>query len=374
MKLSLSRDALAGALERIHKLVERRNTIPILSHIKVSAFGETLGLTATDLDITGTTEIAAEIEHTGAMTVPADTLFNFVRKLPDGTQISLTGGDGDTVTIRCGKSRATLPTLDPADFPDAAKGEWSHSFALDSHKMAEMIDRVEFAISTEGTRYYLNGIFLHLLQDHADGLVLRAVATDGHRLARYQMAAPEGTGGEPFGVIIPRKAVAEMAKLAKIKGEAKVQVSVSKTLLRVAAGVTTITTKLIDGTFPDYNRVIPSGNSKAAVLDKAQFAAAVSRVSTLSTERGRAVKFSFSDSALTLSVVSPDTGTAVDEMEAAYDAEPLDIGFNSAYLADICSVAPGDRLRVMLEDAGSPALITAEGDATSLFVLMPMRA
>ncbi|MFG1414009.1 DNA polymerase III subunit beta [Xanthobacter sp. VTT E-85241] len=379
MKLTLTRDALLAGIDRIVKLVEARNTIPILSHIKAETRDGALHLTATDMDMTGATRVQAEIQNDGALTLHGKTLRDFVHKLPAGSHVSLELAKAGTVTVKSGRTRATLPTLDPTDFPDPPGAGTTHSFEVPANTLAKMINRVAFAISTEETRYYLNGIYLHVVAPpQCDRPMLRAVATDGHRLGQYQVTAPNGVireGEGPFaGIIIPRKAVDEIARLLKPLGGENVKIEVGKTLLRLTAGATTLASKLIDGTFPDYGRVIPSGNALKAVLDKAALAGAVERVRVVSSDRGNGVKFAFDAGALTLSVVNPDTGTAVDEVEVEYSAEPLEIGFNGAYVGDICAVAPGERLCLAMADPGSPCLITPAGeDTSSLYVLMPMR-
>lgn len=398
MKLTISRDALAAALDRVSRVVETRNTIPILSNVRLVARppeqaaqaaaanggtkNGTIAVTGTDLDMEAISTAEAEVVAPGETTLPAKMASDFVRKLPAGAKVELADdGERGKLTIKSGRSRISVNTLPSGDFPDLSAGAFSNSFALPASALLNMLDRVSFAISSEETRYYLNGIYLHVVdaggtaagQPGAPGMMLRAVATDGHRLAQHQVLAPQGTDGMA-GVIVPRKAVGEIARLLKPLSEESVRLEVSPTKLRLTAGVTTLTTKLIDGTFPDYGRVIPSGNDKVAALDKEALGEAVGRVSTVSNERGRAVKFSFSGDGLTLTVQNPDMGNATDELEAAYDAEPLDIGFNGNYVAEILAAVPGARVQMAMADAGAPCLITAEADGAGyLFVLMPMR-
>ncbi len=373
MKLTISRDALFAALERVIRVVEKRNTVPILSHIRAVAKDERLSLTGTDLDMETVSSAEAEVGVAGETTLPAKLMEDLLRKLPAGAKVELAvDGEQGKLTIKSGRSRISVNTLPSGDFPDLSVGDMPNSFRLTAAALLNMLDRVSFAISTEETRYYLNGIYLHLAQGD-DGPALRAVATDGHRLAQHQVLAPQGTENLP-GVIVPRKAVAEITRLLKPLGEESVRLEVSTTKLRLTAGVTTLTTKLIDGTFPDYGRVVPSGNDKLVTLDKEALGEAVARVSTVSSERGRAVRFSFSGDGLTLIVQNPDMGNATDELEAVYDAEPLDIGFNASYVAEILAAVPGARVTMAMADPGSPCLITPEAAGTgSLFVLMPMR-
>jgi DNA polymerase-3 subunit beta len=272
--------------------------------------------------------------------------------------------------IRSGRSRFMLQALPEGDFPDLAAGDLPHRFALPAGDLKRLIDKTQFAISTEETRYYLNGIFFHTL-DAGNGPVLRAVATDGHRLARVEMPAPQGAQGMP-GVIVPRKAVAEIQKLVE-NGEEAIDIELSSAKVRLTFGGVVLTSKLIDGTFPDYQRVIPQGNDKQLVVERADFAKAVDRVSTISSERGRAVKLALNEGRLTLSVNNPDSGSATEEIEVDYDAPALDIGFNARYLLDITSQLDGDTALFKLADPGSPTLIQDRDGAPALYVLMPMR-
>ncbi|MFG1255923.1 DNA polymerase III subunit beta [Xanthobacter flavus] len=390
MKLTISRDALAAALDRVGRVVETRNTIPILSNVRIVAHppeqaaqaavanggtrSGTVSVTGTDLDMEAISTAEAEVAAPGETTLPAKMAADFVRKLPAGAKVELADdGERGKLTIKSGRSRISVNTLAAGDFPDLSAGDFSNTFVLQASALLNMLDRVSFAISSEETRYYLNGIYLHVAQSE-DGPALRAVATDGHRLAQHQVLAPQGTDGMA-GIIVPRKAVGEITRLLKPLGEESVRLEVSTTKLRLTAGVTTLTTKLIDGTFPDYGRVVPSGNDKLATLDKEALGEAVARVATVSSERGRAVKFTFDDAGLlTLSVTNPDTGDATDAVEILYKAEPLEIGFNASYVADILAAVPGTRVQMAMADPGSPCLITPEAEgAGSLFVLMPMR-
>ncbi|MFD1333223.1 DNA polymerase III subunit beta [Methylopila musalis] len=371
MRATLERAALLKALSHVHRVVERRNTIPILANVLLRAGDGGLRLQATDLDIEMVETVAAEVAQPGATTVPAHTFYDIVRKLPDGAQVSLeVGGERGTLVIRAGRSRFTLQTLPDSDFPDLAPGELPTRFAVGATELKRLIDKTQFAISTEETRYYLNGIYFHTV-DVGGTALLRAVATDGHRLARVETPAPPGADGMP-GVIVPRKTVAEIQRLIDDpEGEAQVELSATK--IRVSFGSVVLTSKLIDGTFPDYGRVIPSGNDKRLIVDRLEFKSAVDRVSTISSERGRAVKLSLADRKLVLTVTNPDSGNATEEIEVDYESDALDIGFNSRYLLDIADQLDGDTALIRLADPGSPTLVQDRDDAPALYVLMPMR-
>ncbi len=371
MKVTVERAQLLKSLGHVHRVVERRNTIPILANVLIRAGRSELSFKATDLDLEITETIAAEIASEGATTVPAHMLYDIVRKLPEGSQVVLeTSGDRATLTIRAGRSRFTLQTLSESDFPDLAAGEMSHAFKLTAADLKRLIDKTQFAISTEETRYYLNGIYLHVAGS-GKNTSLRAVATDGHRLAQVDLPLPSGADGMP-GVIVPRKTVGEVQRLIE-NAEAEINIELSQGKIRFTLGDVVLTSKLIDGTFPDYARVIPLGNDKELLVDKAEFEAAVDRVSTVSSERGRAVKLSIKDGRLTLSVTNPDSGSATEEIEVEYEADPLDIGFNSRYLLDIAAQIDGEVAVLKLADPGSPTLIEDKNAKGALYVLMPMR-
>ena len=382
MRVVLERSNLLKSLGHVQRVVERRNTIPILSNVLLRARDGRLTLKATDLDLEVTEDVAAAVEVEGSTTVPAHMLYDIVRKLPDGSEVRL-AEEGGTMQLSAGRSQFKLQVLPETDFPDLTAGEFAHAFKIAPDAMKALIDRTQFAISTEETRYYLNGIYLHAV-DGDGGAKLRAVATDGHRLAQAEVDAPEGTAGMP-SVIVPRKTVGELQKLLdNAEGEVGVEVSEAKIRITLTDGSSEVvlTSKLIDGTFPDYNRVIPTGNEKQLRLDRETFARAVDRVSTIASDRGRAVKMSMDDGQLTLSVNNPDSGFAEEELPVGYEADKLDIGFNSRYLLDITGQLTADETTFWLADPGSPTLIrdaASEGadDAKSgigaLYVLMPMR-
>jgi DNA polymerase-3 subunit beta len=371
MKVTVERAELLRSLGHVHRVVERRNTIPILANVLLKAEKAKLSLKATDLDLEVTDTIAAEVSPGGSTTVPAHMIYEIVRKLPDGAQVVLEGsGDRAVLSIRAGRSRFTLQTLPESDFPDLAAGEMSHSFKLAASELKRLIDKTQFAISTEETRYYLNGIYLHAAGSAKSG-TLRAVATDGHRLAQVELPLPQGAAGMP-GVIVPRKTVNEVQRLIET-GEGEIGIELSAGKIRFTIGDVVLTSKLIDGTFPDYNRVIPANNDKTLVVDKKDFEAAVDRVSTVSSERGRAVKLSIAGSRLVLSVTNPDSGSATEELEVEYSADPLDIGFNSRYMLDIAAQIEGEVAVLKLADPGSPTLIQDKDAKGALYVLMPMR-
>ena len=370
MRVRIERANLLKALNHVHRVVERRNTIPILANVLLRAEGSELSLKATDLDMEIVDRVPASVEQGGASTVPAHMLYDIVRKLPDGAEIALDSGSGQSMSLVAGRARFSLQMLPDSDFPDLNAGDLPNAFVLPAEALKRLIDRTQFAISTEETRYYLNGIYLHVVGNGAEAR-LRAVATDGHRLAKAEIPAPDGSAGMA-GVIVPRKTVGEIQKLLEDPAK-EVSISLSDTKIRLSIGDLVLTSKLIDGTFPDYERVIPKANDKELKVDKADFERAVDRVSTISADRGRAVKLSLSEDKMVLAVNNPDSGSATDELPVGYSSEPLEIGFNSKYLLDIAGQLTTTEAIFRLADPGSPTLIQDAGDADALYVLMPMR-
>lgn len=369
MKLSIERSALLRSLAHVQSVVERRNTIPILSNVLLEASQGALRMTATDLDIEIVERADAKVARPGSITAPAHMLYDIVRKLPEGAQLQIEHtGEDPRLILSAGRSRFQLASLPREEFPSMPVSDMPHMFAIPAETLKRLIDRTRFAISNEETRYYLNGIYFHPLPDKK---VLRAVATDGHRLARAESELPKGAE-RMAGIILPRKTVQEVRKLLD-DVDAPVEIAVSDSKIRFEIGGIVLTSKLIDGTFPDYERVIPSTVGHVLSFDGAQFKAAVDRVAAVSTERARAVKLSLENERLTLTVNNPDSGSATEEMIVSYDAEPIEIGFNAKYLLDIMDQLTGPEARLYVTDAQSPTVVRDAADEGVLYVLMPMR-
>ncbi|MEO8883794.1 MAG: DNA polymerase III subunit beta [Devosia sp.] len=371
MKVTLERNQLLKSLGHVHRVVERRNTYPILANVLLKAADGKLDLRATDLDIEVTESVPAMVATAGTTTVPAHTLYEIVRKLADGAEVKLETEGGEQMLLTSGRSRFHLACLSPESFPDLKSGTFTHQFSMPSSALRELIERTQFAISNEETRYYLNGIYVHTL-DVSGTPILRAVATDGHRMARAEVDAPAGAKGMP-GIIVPKKTVSEIQKLLE-GDDGEVAVEVSDTKIRFALGGVVLLSKLIEGTFPDYDRVTPKNNDKAMNVDRAAFATAVDRVSTIASDRGgKAVKLSMKEGQLELSVTNPDHGTASEELAVEFEPESFEIGFNARYLLDIIGQIRSDNAVFLFNDSGSPTLVREDGDAKALYVLMPMR-
>ncbi len=370
MKVSIERGTLLKAVAQAQSVVERRNTIPILSNVLIEAEGEELRLRATDLDIEVQDSVPAQVERAGATTVSAVTFHDIVRKLPDGALVTLAVEADALLRVEAGRSQFKLATLPKEDFPVMASSEYSCNFSAKSGLLRRLFDKSKFAISTEETRYYLNGVYMHVAEVEGEKM-LRCVATDGHRLARIDADLPDGAEDMP-GVIVPRKTVGELRKLLD-DDDAPIAVSVSETKVRFAAPGITLTSKVIDGTFPDYTRVIPVGNPRRLEVDAADFARAVDRVATVSSERSRAVKMSLEEDRLTLSVNAPDSGAAEEELAVAYSDEKLEIGFNAKYLLEIAGQVDRENAVFMFNTSGDPTLMREGNDLTAVYVVMPMR-
>ncbi len=371
MKISIERGALLKAVGQAQSVVERRNTIPILANVLIEAEGDTVSFRATDLDIEVVDKAPAQVERPGATTVSAVTLHEIVRKLPDGALVTLTDdGANGRLTVDAGRSNFSLATLPKEDFPVMASSEYDTNFSAPAPVLRRLFDKSKFAISTEETRYYLNGVYMHVAAGEG-GQVLRCVATDGHRLARIDAPLPEGADGMA-GVIVPRKTVNELRKLLD-NDETTIAVSVSETKVRFATPEITLTSKVIDGTFPDYTRVIPQGNTRKLQVDATEFAQAVDRVATVSSERSRAVKLSLDDDRLVLSVNAPDSGAAEEELSVAYSDEKLEIGFNAKYLLEIAGQVDRENAVFLFNSSGDPTLMREGDDTSAVYVVMPMR-
>ena len=373
MKLKADRATLLKALAHIQSVAEKRNTIPILANVLIAVRDGRLSFTATDMEIAVVEDVAANTTRNGATTAPAATIYDIVRKLPDGAEVELDHPGGDAqLALRAGRFATSLLVLPVEDFPAMTAGQLPHRFHLPALVLRGLIDRTRFAISTEETRYYLNGIYLHAVESGGQRR-LRAVATDGHRLARVEEDLPEGAGSMP-GVIIPRKTVAELRKLLD-EESGSIEVALSDTRIQFTVGAITLTSKLIDGTFPEYDRVIPRDNDKVLRVGKKDFSDAVARVAAISNERSRPVKLALQKDVLTLSAASPDQGTAVEELDGdhvQYSAGPLEIGFQARYLNDITDQI-ADQVEFRFADGSAPTIVCDSADASALYVLMPMR-
>jgi DNA polymerase III subunit beta len=372
MKLTIDRSAFLKALSHGQSVVERRTTVPILSNVLLSATPMGLSLITTDTDLALIETVSAIVTEPGTTTVSAQMLFEIVRKLPEGSTIELAFlPETGQLNLKGGRSRFNLSCLPAEDFPQLAQGELPYNFSLPIATFKKLFDRTKFAMSTEETRYYLNGIHLHTME-HNGHKILRSVATDAHRLAYIEIPLPEGAENIP-GIIIGRKTIMEARKLVD-DTTAEVSIALSPTRIEFAFENAVLSSRLIDATYPEYEKAIPMGNDKIAIVDAKAFAAAVDRVATVSNDKVRAIKVNLNNNSLTLSAASHDLGNAVEEMPVDFPHEaPVEIGFNARYLLDIAQQIDEDEALVVLLNGDAPAIIKGINDQEATYVLMPMR-
>lgn len=372
MKLVVDRGQLLKSLGYVHSVVERRGTIPILANVKIEAASGAMELMATDMDIAEMDSTPAEVEQSGGVTVPAQMLYEIVRKLPDGSQVRLVkNSNSSQIDISAGSAQFVLPTMPIEEYPAIAEGDLPNSFVLAATECRELLEKTRYAVAQDETRYYLNGVYLHAAMD-GENQVLRAVATDGHRLAQMQVACPAGASDMP-GVILPRKTVNEIISLMD-QGATEVKISLSSHKIKVVAGTAVVISKLIDGSFPDYTRVIPAGNTIRVEVNAKAFSRSVDRVAVVSSERARGVRLTIQDGRMVLSASGQDQGTAQEELDVACSTtEILEAGFNHRYLLDALSSVAGEKACLLMADANSPTIIRDTGNPNLLAVIMPMR-
>ncbi len=371
MKVKIDKKKLMLALSHLHGVVEKRNTIPILANVLLEGKDKTLSLAATDMEVAEIESVNCDILQEGSITTPAHVLYDIVRKLPDESLVELESTEGKKLEIKTDKITFSLMCLPPNDFPDIHSGEFPQGFEIESSKLCRLIDKTLFSVSTEETRYYLNGIYIHTIkEDNDNNEVFRAVATDGHRLSRLSTDLPKNANNLE-GVIIPRKTVIELKKIID-NTETLVKVLISKNKIKFIVNNIIITSKLLDGAFPDYARVIPNNNNKELIIETKEFVDAVDRVSTLSSDRTKAIKFNLKRNTLEISAENPDHGSAKENLNVNYNGEDLEIGFNSRYLLDIAKQISGSNIKFKMSDKLSPTLIFDDDDKLALYLLMPM--
>lgn len=360
MKFTIEKNDLLQSLNKIASVVERKNTIPILSHVCIVADSQGVTFKATDLDIEITNRATAKVESIGATTVNAALFLQIVAKLPNGSLVSVSLSD-DIVTLKAGRSKFELSTLRIDDFPNFSESGYNSQFTTQSLEVKRLIDLSKGAVSTEETRYYLNGIYLH----SSEG-TLRAVATDGHRMAVVD--SPIETTME--GVIVPRKTVAVMDKLLT-DGECKISASQTKILFEI--GDTVIASKVIDGTFPDYTRVVPQGLDRVLKANAKEFKAASDRVAVVADGKDRQVLLNITSDSLNLSVRGESVNGAQEDIDVTFDGDPITIGFNAKYIAEVLTLCSGSDVKIELSGAGNPIKVTSSDDEKAFFIVMPMR-
>lgn len=367
MQFEISKQTLLKAISSVNGAVEKKNTIPVLQNIKIEVVLEKVTLAATDMDILVISSFEADVKTSGSTTVPAQMFFDIVRKIPDGSKIMIIQEGSSILQIKSGKSKYNLPCIEASEFPNLSEGELSDEIEIDAEKLAKMIDKTRFAISADETRYYLNGLFLQAIKKDS-GFELRTVATDGHRMALSYLA--DNNLKTEFGVILPKKPVAEIRRI--IDGSKKIKISVSRVKIKIISNNATIVSKLIDGEFPDYDKVLPKNNDQIAVINRKVFFDCVDRVSTVANDKHKSIKLTLENGKMNLQVSTSDGSFAYEELDVGYSGDKIETAFNSRYLLDIIGQIDKEELMMRFKDGNSPALIEAK-DMTSVFVIMPVR-
>ena len=374
MEFKINSTDLLKALSHIHGIVEVRHTLPILSNIILEAKDDKLILSSTNLDIYCSDKIKAEVLQSGEVSVSAVTFFEIIKRLPSGSEVLMIMEEGENeIRLTCGRSKFNLSTLKTDDFPIISDSDLSTNFVLSADELIRIIDKTKFAVSNEETRYYLNGIFLHKAERNSIQF-LRAVATDGHRLAQYDIPLPQGAE-DITGIIIPKKTIYELRKVLD-DANGDVSVSLNENKIKFSFNDLKVVSKVIDGTFPDYTKVIPQKNDKNFKTDNSDLKNAIDRVSAVAANeesKSKAIKFCIENNSLSLSVESQSKGSANEMIDVNYSGDKVDIGFNSKYIIDICNEVDGDEISISLSDSISPAIILDKTDENLFFVLMPMR-
>ncbi|HSG88430.1 MAG TPA: DNA polymerase III subunit beta [Pseudomonadales bacterium] len=366
MKFAVSREALLRPLQLVSGVVERRQTLPVLSNLLLSVEGNALTMTGTDLEVqlVAQVELEAAAESGGEITVPARKLMDIWRALPEGAMVEFALDDQRAI-LRSGRSRFQLATLPATEFPSIDEGAAEVEFSLAQEQIRRLIDRTAFSMAQQDVRYFLNGMLLEVEADH-----VRSVATDGHRLAMCTVTP--GAGESRQQIIIPRKGVLELSRLLS-EGDDQVGLAIGANHLRAAVGGFTFITKLVDGKFPDYERVVPRGGQKEVLGDRLALREAFQRTAILSNEKYRGVRITLGNETLTIQANNPEQEEAEEAVAVDYEGEGLEIGFNVSYLLDVLGVLDTDRVRITVSDANSSALVEEPDGGDSLYVVMPMR-
>ena len=364
MKVSATREHLLEALQSVIGVVERRQTMPILSNMLLSARDHRLRVTGTDLEVELVAAAEVTVQQPGDITVPGRKLLDIVRTLPDKSHVTVTR-EGERVVLRGGRSRFTLSSLPAAEFPVIEEIHAQHTISIKAHEFRRLIDKTHFAMAQQDVRYYLNGTLLE-----TNGEVLRAVATDGHRLSWCEVAL-DGRTRELQQIILPRKGVLELQRL--LDGEGEIEVAIGTNHVRVQIGEVRFTSKLIDGKFPEYGRVIPSEPPRIMTAEREALRGALQRTAILSNEKYRGVRLTFASGLLTVQAHNPEQEEAEDQLEVSFTGEEIEIGFNVSYLLDALAAVETETVEVCLTDANSSCLIRAPGSVNVKYVVMPMR-
>jgi DNA polymerase III subunit beta len=365
MKLTAAREDLLAPLQSVIGVVERRQTMPVLANVLLSARDDRLSITGTDLEVELVATKQVSVQQAGDITIPGRKLLDIFKSLPDGTSVTLST-EGERVSIRGARSRFTLSTLPSTDFPVIEEINAQQTLTLEQSEFRRLIDKTHFSMAQQDVRYYLNGL---LLETH--GASLRAVATDGHRLAICEMELKDPTKGDPHQVIVPRKGILELQRILGTAGT--IDLAIGTNHVRAQIGEIRFTSKLIDGRFPEYGRVIPTSSSKKVEADREPLRAALQRTAILSNEKYRGIRFIAKPNLLVIQAHNPEQEEAEDQVEVVYDGDEVEIGFNVNYLLDALSAIETEKVEIGLTDANSSCLINSPGVDHTRYVVMPMR-
>jgi len=371
MEFLIKRSELASALSKVQGIVEKKNTVPILSSILMEVENDNLFISATDLEISLRSRYRADVSSEGVVTAPAKKIFEIVRELPEG-DVRIKADDGGWLLIEMGRSRFKVMSLPKEDFPAVPRVEEGEKLEFSPAVLSEMIDKTSFAMSHDQTRHALNGVLWEVSPAGDGEAECRMVATDGHRLA-YIRRENKGEVTQQKGAIIPRKAIVELKRIIGEESEGNVDVFFQENRVAFRVGDSVMVTRLVEGQFPDYRQVIPDGSVNKAVVNREDFYRAVRRVSTLSTDRSAPLKFSFRSDGLTVTAVNPEVGEATEDMEVEYQGEDLEIGMNARYIIDAFSVMEQEKVSIEMNEALSPSLLRPLGEEDYSCVVMPMR-
>lgn len=372
MDIKVTKAELVGALGRVQGIVERKNTVPILSCVLLEARGAELSISATDLEIFLRSRHPAQITKEGVVTAPAKKLFEIVRELPEG-EVRLTAGDKGWVRIEMGRARFKVMSLPNDDFPPLPEGADGEKIQIAPQLLVEAVEKTGFAMSHDQTRQALNGVLLEIEPTGGDEADLKLVATDGHRLAYFQRRCRASVAG-PRGMIVPRKAITELRKLIGDEaGSEAVEISLQENRLFLRVGPALLVTRLVDGQFPDYRQVIPAGGSRIAIVEREAFYRAVRRVSTVTADRVSLVRFGFSADRVAVTAVNPELGEASEDITAECTGGDIELGMNSRYVLDVFAAIEQEKVVIEMNEVLSPVLVRPLGDEGYRCVVMPMR-
>ena len=367
MKFTIEKTTLFKSLSHVQSIVEKKSTLPILSHILMEAKDENLILSATDMDISIKEKIKCNIIEEGSTTVSAHTLYDIIRKISDSSEIEIISNNGKLLSLRAGKSKFSLGCLPKEDFPIIEIGDLESKLFIESPTLLKLIDKTRFAVSNEETRYFLNGIYFHINKSNQ----LSIVATDGHRLAKFDLNLKDKADDIP-GVIIPKKTVNELHKLL-IDFNDSIKIKLNSNKIVFFIGESILISKLIDGNFPDYKRVIPKDNNNFLKVNRQEFSLAVDRVSTITSDKSPVIKLKLLKNIMNLSSVNSENGTATEDIETEYSGTEIEIGFNSKYILEMINNLEDEDITLNFKDSSSPVIAKEESNQDLVYVLMPMR-